>query len=245
MAHPIEVKFEIWTRVGPRNYAFGRCLDPPRKVATLGDVSQAVVNYKGYLACVRYSQCYSLGGSSNAAVCFEFCSSLFWCAAGVVQWTASSSLGRLVVSTGTRSRWRHWSAGGGGIGSTSGRGWYRCGQQTCHSADCCRGGHRRSHSARHLHQVSHYFDQSVTYTEHNQVHTAAFIHCWHSVYTFQLFIFIIHQTGYVVSFSVWMSVCPVNRSLLKRLRPQFLTKFCILLGNILLSMPVVSQTYRK
>ena len=36
MAHPIEVKFEIWTWVGPRNYAFGRCLDPPRKLATLG-----------------------------------------------------------------------------------------------------------------------------------------------------------------------------------------------------------------
>jgi len=40
-----------------------------------------VVKYKQYLACSRYSQSYSVGGSSGAAFRHQYCRNLFSCGA--------------------------------------------------------------------------------------------------------------------------------------------------------------------
>ena len=55
--------FGVWTWVGPRNHVFSGGLDPPRGGAFLGGIFWAVVKYREYLACIQYSQRYSVGVS--------------------------------------------------------------------------------------------------------------------------------------------------------------------------------------
>ena len=68
---PIEVPFGVWTRVGPRNDVLSGGPDPLGEGAILGRTSPA---------CGRYTESYSVGGSSGATYRCQYSSNLLFTA---------------------------------------------------------------------------------------------------------------------------------------------------------------------
>ena len=71
-AEPIEMLFGVWTRVGPRNYVPGGKPDPQWK----GQFSGQLPAHGEVYGTSDVSQCYSLGGSSDAAFRCQYCINL-------------------------------------------------------------------------------------------------------------------------------------------------------------------------
>jgi len=62
-------------QVGPGNYISGGTRISQER-GHLGGISRPTIKYREYPACGRYSQRYSVGGSSNAASGSQYCSNL-------------------------------------------------------------------------------------------------------------------------------------------------------------------------
>ena len=75
VAQVIEMPFGVQTHVGQRNSVLGGP-DPRRGRGNFGGITRPVVKYKEYPAHGRCSQPYSVGGSSHAACCCQYCSNL-------------------------------------------------------------------------------------------------------------------------------------------------------------------------